>query len=227
MSSYVCSDFHGHLWCYEKIKDMLGPRDHVYFLGDAIDRGVDGLKIAQRILENKQFTYLLGNHEQMMLNYYNVPNSDNYWNWIYNGGFPTLDRLSEWRKIAPKEVRTFLEMINSLPLYMKLTISNNFFYLSHSGVYGPNAQFDHFTREDYLWDRASYKEPWYGKINEFVIHGHTPIQYMKDNVKDYNIDNQIMFYCNGHKICVDGGVVLDNKIGLLRLDDFETFILEE
>lgn len=227
MSKYVCSDFHGHLWCYEKIKNMLRLRDHVYFLGDAIDRGENGFEVALKILEDEQFTYLLGNHEQMMLDYYNNPNNKTRGIWMYNGGTPTIDKIEIGRKNNPKKINDFLATINNLPFYMHITLGNQHFYLSHSGIYGPDMQFNHLIKNDFLWDRGSYIEPWYGNNNEFVIHGHTPIQHMSDIIKDYNIDNQIMFYCNGHKICVDGGVVLDNKIGLLRLDDFETFILEE
>ena len=39
MSTYACSDIHGMMVFYEMIKNFIQPKDTVYFLGDAGDRG--------------------------------------------------------------------------------------------------------------------------------------------------------------------------------------------
>lgn len=52
MATYVMSDIHG-LWDkFEKMMNLLNLKDNdkVYFLGDVIDRGADGIKILQYIL---------------------------------------------------------------------------------------------------------------------------------------------------------------------------------
>ena len=37
--NYVCSDIHGNLTRFNKLVDMLKTGDHLYILGDCIDRG--------------------------------------------------------------------------------------------------------------------------------------------------------------------------------------------
>ena len=39
MANYVCSDLHGYLELYKKIKNFIKPEDTIFFLGDAGDRG--------------------------------------------------------------------------------------------------------------------------------------------------------------------------------------------
>ena len=61
MATYVMSDIHG-LWDkFEKMMNLLNLKDNdkVYFLGDVIDRGADGIKILQYILNDPHFTLLM------------------------------------------------------------------------------------------------------------------------------------------------------------------------
>ena len=66
--TYAVSDLHGRYDLWEKIKSHLQENDVIYFLGDAIDRGPDGLKLMQELLTDKRVHYIIGNHEEMMLN---------------------------------------------------------------------------------------------------------------------------------------------------------------
>ena len=71
MSTYVCSDIHGQ---YDLYKTMLNEinfttEDHLYILGDMIDRGEDGIRVLQDVASRPNVTCLLGNHEYMMWNY--------------------------------------------------------------------------------------------------------------------------------------------------------------
>ena len=78
MAHFVCSDLHGQYWAWEKIKGLLNENDNLIFLGDAIDRGPDGIKIAMEILARPNTTYIMGNHEDMMIDYML------YHGWDYN-----------------------------------------------------------------------------------------------------------------------------------------------
>lgn len=72
---WVIADIHG---CYQTLKALLehginpGNEDHIYFLGDYIDRGpgsrqvIDYLRTLQQ--EGLSITTLMGNHEEGMLN---------------------------------------------------------------------------------------------------------------------------------------------------------------
>ena len=56
MAHFVCSDLHGQYWAWEKIKGLLNENDNLIFLGDAIDRGPDGIRIAMEILARPNTT---------------------------------------------------------------------------------------------------------------------------------------------------------------------------
>lgn len=45
MATYACADLHGQGWAWDAIKSRLAPSDYLYFLGDAVDRGPDGVRI--------------------------------------------------------------------------------------------------------------------------------------------------------------------------------------
>ena len=64
---YACSDIHGSLSIWNKIKEILKPNDALYFLGDACDRGFDGWQIIKEMLDDLRVIYIRGNHEQLPL----------------------------------------------------------------------------------------------------------------------------------------------------------------
>lgn len=78
---FVCGDIHG---CYDLLMESLhkvsfNPEcDRLFALGDIIDRGPDSLKCL-RLVREKWFYSLLGNHEQMMLNFMIEQHGRDYW----------------------------------------------------------------------------------------------------------------------------------------------------
>ena len=66
---YVVSDLHGNGLLWDKIKEKLNVDDTLYFLGDAIDRGPDGLYIMLDMLNDPRVTYIKGNHEQFVIDF--------------------------------------------------------------------------------------------------------------------------------------------------------------
>ena len=66
---YIMSDIHGGWNEYRDILEQIqfSDNDHLYMLGDAIDRGPDGIEVLLDIMARKNVTMLLGNHEKMML----------------------------------------------------------------------------------------------------------------------------------------------------------------
>ena len=57
MSTYVCSDIHGQYGLYKSMlhEINLTPEDHLYILGDMIDRGQDGIRILQDVSSRPLF----------------------------------------------------------------------------------------------------------------------------------------------------------------------------
>ena len=65
---YVLSDIHGRDDRFNSILKQIHLRssDHLYILGDVIDRNDRGIRLLRRISRAKNMTMLLGNHEYMM-----------------------------------------------------------------------------------------------------------------------------------------------------------------
>ena len=97
MGVYAISDLHGNYELWTKVKEWLKPSDKLFCLGDNIDRGNDGIKIVQDIRNRENTTVLLGNHENMLIDY--LPGSIKYNEifalWYRNGGQPTFDAIKK------------------------------------------------------------------------------------------------------------------------------------
>jgi len=66
---YVIADIHG---CYEEYKELmkkinLSEEDHLYVLGDALDRGPEPMKVILDLIRRKNVTYIIGNHDYLFL----------------------------------------------------------------------------------------------------------------------------------------------------------------
>ena len=63
MAIYVCSDIHGQYDLFKKILDKINfsDEDKMFVLGDAIDRGPEGIKLLQDLVDRKNVFFLLGN----------------------------------------------------------------------------------------------------------------------------------------------------------------------
>ena len=67
--TYCMSDLHGEKDLFDKMleKIQFSSLDHLYILGDVIDRGPHGVELLEQIMASDNITMLLGNHEQMCL----------------------------------------------------------------------------------------------------------------------------------------------------------------
>ena len=65
---YIISDIHGckkqYLELLKKLK--FSERDHLYILGDSVDRGEDSIEVLRYIMKQKNITYILGNHDYIL-----------------------------------------------------------------------------------------------------------------------------------------------------------------
>lgn len=222
MNIYALSDLHGRYDILKEMLDFLQPDDKVYFLGDAIDRGPHGIKIVQHLLKDKRFIYLKGNHEELMLHSLDKGFYGSY-QWSINGNESTLKELES---LQEKEKLAIFQTLSNLPVEATYYNKNNQkIILCHAG-YTPEAP-SHYSL-DKLWCRDHFFEDWADDENTFLIHGHTPVQFLshlileKDLAEDYFICPRIFPYCDGHKIDIDLGCFTESNRGvLLNLDTFK------
>ena len=58
-----------------------------------------------------------------------------------------------------------------------------------------------------------------------MVHGHTPIPFIKLGYAPKEWDAETHWYNNGQKVCIDAGAVFYHKVILLNLDTLEDVIL--
>lgn len=251
MSVYCAADWHGCYWVWKKVKEILKPDDILCFLGDAADRGSDGWKLIKELLDDKRVIYLKGNHEdllvQAMINRSEEAYKDTSWFnydapmrlWFYNGGDPTYTALVGDEDLSSIEKKHIIEKLRILPFCT--VFHNKMGYdilLSHAGSHDFETA-NKAEEEDFLWDRNHYFDftNWYGKDTEYIIHGHTPIEYMlKDqensafgerSIVINNYNGGVYWYSKGHKACLDMGTAWNDIAVLLDLNTFEEIIIKK
>lgn len=193
-------DIHG---CYKTFKKLLeqqikiSKEDHLYFVGDFIDRGPSSREVLDYLIDLKwrgfKIVSVMGNHEDMMLRAFF--NEAYMHAWYNNGAEYTLKSFQ-----VPEEIifdyegirqipESYIQYISSLPLYYE----EDDFVLCHAGL-NFNASNPFEDTESMLWIRDFHYQP--GVLdNRRLIHGHTPVPVVSieqnlrnNNIKVINLD---------------------------------------
>ena len=196
-------------------------------MGDACDRGPDGIKIMQEMFEDNRVIYILGNHEEMFLSYIEdgikeslIMSGELI---THNGSFKTL---SDYQKLNPLEqnflVKNLKEKTKNYYIYINKEKKN--FFLSHAGI--DIDTINNLDDKKLLWDRDHIKsnKTWDNKYKYwYVVHGHTPVQLVQPD----KIIPEVYRYYNNHKIDIDMGTPSSNKIAILDLDTLQVKYFKE
>ena len=237
--TFAVADLHGMLELYHQIKDFLEPDDKVYYLGDMGDRGTDCWKTVKAIMNDPQFECLMGNHEDMLIKvmktYFRYPEDEKDMveyshdaNILRgNGGIPTY---KGWIKEVPKKRIEWYNKIKNLPFHLEYKNKNGkWIYMSHAG-FTPYDYNNFPNNEDLIWDRDHFMYEWpHDSPDDIIIlHGHTPIPYLVDDIHlfsrgIYKIPELpcAYWYSNNHKCCIDNGAFYSLCTVLLDLDTFK------
>ena len=200
---WIIGDIHGCLSELEILLDRIGSEAHLIFVGDYIDRGPDSFQVVERLLREKhRSTFLMGNHEAMMLNFFKSPNSPGHTAWTYwaNGGQETL------RSYGLKEDETNFELLpdkhREFYKNLELYYEGDDFIVVHAGVRPSESQdMKKQYMEDLLWIRMEWirsEHLWAGKK---VYYGHTPSLYI------YGPDRQQRPIYGKNSVGIDTGCV--------------------
>ena len=246
--TYVMADIHGMYEAYlamlEKIK--FGTGDILYVLGDAIDRGRDGIRILQDFMQRDNITLLLGNHEDMMLQVVTMDEMSgaeyekNMYQWSRNGGDVTAQFF--FHCLNYKEQAKMITYLEACPLFLpEIVVNGKRYYLVHAfpdlegladGISGGTVTTDSLSklpaatarrlRNAVLWRRPEGTEtmPEYGT----VLFGHTPTIHYQEELP-------MTFWHGRGMIDMDCGCAYlaagrtEGQLGCLRLEDGKEFYL--
>lgn len=249
MGTYVVSDIHGHYdkWIEAEKKSglRLDKGDHYIILGDLLDRGEKSkecIEYALKLIEKypRQVTYIMGNHEYLMLEFTSLIISKNMTveqeeelyrrggNWLGNGGTQSVASFLGYLIEDSEDIRTLKEIhwlmnmnyrkllgkIGNLPLY-KIDEEKGVVYV-HAG-FRTGIKLSEQKKFDMQWIREEFinnYKPLEGDVLEgkLIIHGHTPVK----QIRGYTGRG---YHRGKNHLCLDGGAAVQDKILILRLED--------
>ena len=175
----VIGDIHGHYKKFISLYKKLNVTDEdlVIFLGDYIDRGPAGETIyvldwIMRAVKKDNVIALRGNHEQMMIDFFN----EGDFNWLFNGGQGTSKEIKERMKEDPDIMAKVIAFADTLPLYHRMTINGKDYYFCHAGI-KPGVPLEEQDKMALLWIREEFFEHYDGET--IIVVGHTPLPLLK------------------------------------------------
>ena len=216
MRKLIIGDIHGCNKTFEALLDKVhfSTFDHLYLLGDYVDRGPDSKGVFDTIFKLKdegyQVTCLRGNHEQMMLDAFSNDYEDSLAFWMQNGGKQTMDSfyLKDGKTIPSTDenpLQQYLTFCNLLPYCVKV----DDLILVHASL--------NFKKIDPMKDMESmmWMRDWYNHIdydwleNRTIVHGHTPLSRRKieilfdkrEELRVINLDCGAVFSLKGRQDC--------------------------
>ncbi len=236
MSVYATADLHGRLDLFRLMQSYLKENDILYIIGDVIDRGPDSWKLFKEVMKDPRCKLLKGNHEDMCFRAMSDVKYGNYQDyipdWFNNDGNITFDQI-----LADEHGFSIYPLMGSLITQTEYINKDNIkIILNHSGFY----QDEGFPREyDLLWDRIQYKtdfaKGWRGPEDVIVVHGHTPIPFMIEDMQETawlyqkevpKYDCGAFWYADNHKINLDTGACWTGIAVMLDLDTFDEHIFQ-
>lgn len=213
---YCMSDIHGETDRFHQMLQQieLSPADHLFIIGDVIDRYPGGVDILQEIMSMPNITMLLGNHEDMCLKTlgpYNEFGARDLWK--SNGGSCTYrELLYHMTSVGRREILRYLEC---LPIELDIEVEGRKYRLVH-GWPGSNV-------EDKIWGRPQQHNSFYLPEDSTAIIGHTPTCYLDD---DGESPFHIVHRPKQHFIAIDcgcGNQTPRRRLACLRLDDMKEY----
>ena len=198
-------DIHGEIEHLNKLLNKLKPQkdDTFIFLDDYIDFGENSKAVINRLIKLSQEAnciFLLGNHEQLLLQAYKSKSEADLQRWLDCGGGETLADYGDFVEMFSLH----MDFFKQLKLYH---LTDKYLFV-HGGV-RPDKPLEEQEPYDMLWIRDNFI---YHKhcLKQKVIFGHTPFY------KPYVDDDKI-------GINTGCGIDYDACLTALIYDD-ETFI---
>lgn len=208
---FAIGDIHGCISHLDRLVaqlDMDEEEDTLVFVGDYIDRGLDPKGVIDYIIDIRKnirnVVCLLGNHEEMFLNYCLDGRDEDLY--MSNGGMDTLasygfSRRGTGELILPPSHREFFA---GLRTYHE---TDDYIFV-HAGL-RPGIPLDQQDRNDLLWIRFEFIKSRYD-FGKTVIYGHTPV----------SLDKPLI---DKNKVNIDTGAVYGGRLTCIELPEMKIY----
>ncbi|AEX85510.1 metallophosphoesterase [Marinitoga sp. 1135] len=206
---WAISDIHGMYDNLIKVLNQIPENDKIIFLGDYVDRGPGSRQVLDLLFKLKnRAVFLKGNHEDMMLDYFENTGKYKEGAWFRNGAQATLDSFNN--DIEEK----YLDFIRNLKLYHIEKIGTQKYLFVHGGI-RPGISLSDQAERDLLWIRDDFYMSDQPYEDYIVIHGHTPTKYITGEYEVYfrKLDDKIL------SIDIDTGCVYGGKLSALGISN--------
>lgn len=212
---FVIGDVHGEISLLRKLLEYWHPEtQQLLFLGDLGDRGENPREVfllVQELSETYGAICILGNHEDILLNFLNDPV---YYaaNYYLNGGWNTLQTLLEdvdLQELEPpamaalikKRYPELIAYLKSLPLYYEW----NQYVCVHAGIDLTKKDWRKTKPRDFVWIREPFHEG-KNRTGKVIVFGHTPTFMLHGDMENSDI------WIKDNKIGMDGGAVFGGTL---------------
>lgn len=229
---YATSDLHGYP--LSSLQDILRKADfqqsdHLFVLGDVIDRNGDGgVEALQWMMRQPNVSLIMGNHEAMLLScaflFEEVTAASidgltedqilRLATWLSNGAQPTLESLRALYRRDPGALMDLLDYLRHAPLYDTVSAGGRDFLLVHSGLesFDPSKQLSEYQPDELLWCRPKPEQRYFDDV--LTIIGHTPTALYQSPGRAFHTPTWID---------IDTGLGKSFAPMLLRLNDLKEF----
>lgn len=215
---YCIGDIHGrddllrdaHQKIAADATGFTGKKTRVY-LGDYVDRGMNSKEVLEILLANEltgfEQVYLLGNHEQVLLEFLLTENSEVAQDWIRFGGLQTLLSYGvrvlgiptprEWPAVHAQFKEKLPEAHLQFLASLQLSYEVGGYFFVHAGI-RPGVKLHQQLPEDMLWIRDEFlnSRACHGKI---IVHGHSVTD--EPDVRPNRIGLDTGAYASGKLTC--------------------------
>ena len=215
---YAIGDVHGCLPQLERLLNAVAAdrrshdlNVHLIFLGDLVDRGPDSAGVLERVMRDlpaNKVSFLMGNHEEVMLECYDG-NAERCGQWLQYGGLQTLESygLSRTEIFARTQDLPHLMRERIPPDHIALLrsfedlIRVGDYVFVHAGI-RPGVAFGEQPAKDVRWIRREFlDDP--SDHGAVIVHGHT----ITDDIE-----------VRPNRIGVDIGCYIKGKLAALVLE---------
>lgn len=228
---YAISDIHGSFDAYRTILSKISFKstDTLYVLGDAVDRGPEGIRVLRDMMDRPNVVPILGNHELMMavslkllmreitegsVSELGEAEIGALSDWFANGGEPTLRAFNA---LPQNERFEIVEYLGEFSLYEEVRVGGRNYVLVHAGIdnFLPERSLEDYDPADFLEGRSGLTDAYWP--DKTVISGHTPTRLIPGNPAPDRI------YKTVGRVCIDCGCGFGGTLGALCLDTGEEF----